>query len=565
MSENATQTVEAAVVKQTPVMAETSSGSVAIYGYGLIGPHFTRLVAECLNIHENLDIGVRSVIILDRPIFQTIGGEREAAVSLFSPDALCISLSLPELWERVFQTVRKYDADDSPSLYGLWTMELMMSILHEVHHARAMLDPEAYELIQTDDDSRKQEEKEAEEWAGGTLIQLAKSRNIEPGPFSEAGWLVTMWQQAIEGSSEEDAAWFEEHSKLLVEGVFWRQKAEDSERVVDFSTFKQFMHLMSEDELDDPSWSTVVDGEPTVISAVEDAQPAENAAVPEPDTTEPVSPQEAGAAMMDGMMVDDGGLGLAGPEDFAGIMGMMGEAMEEYGGYPVSMEPIIDSHTPPPQPQGQVVTNTQFPVANQQPQQPQQPVQPLAQQPVNQPQPTQNVTGQVQVYQPNGLTPQQIGAIVQGVATRIYEHIFTYCGRQLQSDVAFATPEAVCSMPIQLTPQEQSVIVKCNAQDAQGRWCPGMPTTNGLIGSVTKSTKLPCYKIFINDNGPEKVRFIIPQNVNKRDGSGQLTKPAQMARGGSCIMYVMEGNDTIAEQTGKKFIFKIVDGVLQAC
>ena len=152
---------------------------------------------------------------------------------------------------------------------------------------------------------------------------------------------------------------------------------------------------------------------------------------------------------------------------------------------------------------------------------------------------------------------------------KIYNHIFGQCQWQLQSDIGFLRPEAVAEIPIQLDGEEMQVVVKSDCLDPQGRFCPQMPTSNGqLRGYIASKTKLPMFKIYINDGGQELCRLIMPQNPAKRQGVGPQApykKTALQARGGSAIMYIMEGNDALAQQTGKKYHCKIVDGQLQAC
>jgi hypothetical protein len=163
---------------------------------------------------------------------------------------------------------------------------------------------------------------------------------------------------------------------------------------------------------------------------------------------------------------------------------------------------------------------------------------------------------------PTGLTMGQIGEICQKLYMKMYNHIFMNCEPLTNSDQGFGRPEGVASVAIQLDSLEKTVVVKCDCLDVNGRWCGGKSTADGILrGYVTKDAKLPVYKVVIYANGQQMIRMIIPQNPGKRNG-GQLSKPALQARGGARIMYVMEGDDNA---TGKKYIVKVVDGVMTAC
>jgi hypothetical protein len=155
--------------------------------------------------------------------------------------------------------------------------------------------------------------------------------------------------------------------------------------------------------------------------------------------------------------------------------------------------------------------------------------------------------------------------VVQALYFKAYNHIFSYCG---QTNTGFSHPSKVYELQLELTPQEAEAVVSMDCLDQNGRWCPRLPSkvqgmgqtvTARILGAETKSTKLPYYKLYINANGRELCRMLLPQNPLKQNG-GQFSKPALAAQSGSRIMYIFEGNDDIARATGKKVLAKIVDG-----
>jgi hypothetical protein len=142
-----------------------------------------------------------------------------------------------------------------------------------------------------------------------------------------------------------------------------------------------------------------------------------------------------------------------------------------------------------------------------------------------------------------------VNRIAKQVYMKMYDFIFKSCGQLKESDMGFSNPEAVCSTPISLTPEESSIFVSMNHLDINGRWCTDVGTINGLLGKVMKNTKLPSYEVNLNVNGVIHKRLFIPQNPAKRKGT-QLTQRAIEARAGNAIAYVMNPEDDSVNKWG---------------
>jgi hypothetical protein len=142
-----------------------------------------------------------------------------------------------------------------------------------------------------------------------------------------------------------------------------------------------------------------------------------------------------------------------------------------------------------------------------------------------------------------------INRIAKQVYMKMYDFIFKSCGQLKDSDMGFSNPEAVCTIPIPLTPEESSIFVSMNHLDINGRWCTDVGTTNGLLGKVMKNTKLPAYEVNLNVNGTVYKRLFIPQNPAKRKGD-QLTQRALEARAGNAIAYIMNPEDDTINKWG---------------
>ncbi len=98
-------------------------------------------------------------------------------------------------------------------------------------------------------------------------------------------------------------------------------------------------------------------------------------------------------------------------------------------------------------------------------------------------------------------------------------------------------------------------------QDVQARLCDKMPTSGGFLhGKLTSKIKLPVYKLYINMNGYELCRMLMPQNTAKDNGQGGLSKQALAARAGNHIMYIKEGNDNVIKAGGEVWRHKIING-----
>lgn len=186
------------------------------------------------------------------------------------------------------------------------------------------------------------------------------------------------------------------------------------------------------------------------------------------------------------------------------------------------------------------------------------------------------------VHPITGFTQDQTSAIAFGVFNKIFDHIFSVCGRaagyprsaeditanigdQAMTDGGPACQIANCFLrPIQLTEDERKVIVRCSCRGADGKWQPAVNLMeNGgiLRGFTAPKPGIPMYKIAINNaDGHETLRLVMPQNPNK-PGS----KRALQAQGGTKIMYVIDGIDKEEGSTKSNFLFKRVNDVWAEC
>ena len=145
----------------------------------------------------------------------------------------------------------------------------------------------------------------------------------------------------------------------------------------------------------------------------------------------------------------------------------------------------------------------------------------------------------------NNVEAEKFKAFMKDVYLRLYTHMFTKCGWQLQSDQGFTNPAGVLE-GVKLDDLEkmhgvQNVVMEYKTVNAQGQ-----PITEKYQGFVrgtvfTKSNTfgLPAYVLFLNFNGMQLKRSLVPQNPAKRGPDGQYKATALEARQGHAIAWVM--------------------------
>jgi hypothetical protein len=152
---------------------------------------------------------------------------------------------------------------------------------------------------------------------------------------------------------------------------------------------------------------------------------------------------------------------------------------------------------------------------------------------------------------------------LQTIYQRLYHHIFTKCGRQLNSDVGFANPQAVLTA-VQIGDVIQrfgaeNLVMEFDTLNATGQY--STEKVSGYIrGTIMKKTQLPAYDLFLNIGTRRIARRLVPQNPAKMKNNA-YTPSAQEARIGHAVMWII---DRDAPQGGKAFIAKIRDNVYEA-
>lgn len=566
MSKAATQQAEV-VEKRVPVVLKpeiprqitTKWGPVMVFGHELVSLKDIDIIGHCLSLPEfdERPHGVKSIVFRDDGYPKRDG---KMILAACVSDTSSMAINLVRTIEVALNECIKHP---EVALQCAFHQNLILNYLHEIHHLSTTIDTEARQILDNDPQARKEEETVAEKWSMDMLYWLGQNVDIEPPHIADMnGFLNGEIQDIMEPDAEdtqEDDEWGKKQKHMLRNRIMYSLDESSEGPAISLNTFKAYLHNLANDPLDDPKWNKRTDGADVANQLAElERKIAEIKGRPTEGSTSTALDQPSVAAVQEDeppWVDEDAEVAMAmdnGPEATGNIEEV--HAMYEQQavqpqfcpqtGRPLNAaaQAIVAQNQTVVQPSAEVTEAYQQVVADQ-------------------------TRKEVPVFQHTGLTSDQTKDVVFGVYNKIYQHFFGICEPQQNSDVGFANVDAIVASPIQLDATEQAVIPKCDCSDINGKWCGDTPTSDGFLrGQYLINKSLPGYKFYINDNGNMLCRFIIPQNVNKRHPqTGELSKPAQAARQGSCIMYVFEGDDEVKKRTGKSYLYKCIDGVWEVC
>ena len=578
MSNAAKSRAKAVVVAEEPQLIPTKWARVAFYGCRNISKRMLEILGMCLGSQfwEDGDHGVRAVFLGDF-------GLKHTAESW--PEVKAVAIDLEQLFEKAIDRCRTTQVNSS--IFSWYTLNMILAMFHEAHHTSQIAAGERL---------RKDEEKKAEKFAHETLFEMAKTFKVEPDEWTQEPFFhdAALGGDLLTDTGGEYASFLERQLDMLDNRLFFHMPRTEEVEAVKCHSFKEYLCFMETGKVHDESWlGTPIPVAPVAVAAADvspdmpatqavrtmgeqagniappvETTPAENVIALGPPLTpqqqyehlEKIDPSPE-TVLANAVMTATNGLEGQAAIDAAKVayettQGGYNEyledmeAGEEYAGDDAFIDTRVDTVAPSTPAAG--APGTPF-IMNGQPVGVNVPPTPLAPAP------------EVMVYPPTSMDDQTLIAVIQGIYAKCYEHIFSYCG---QHQTGFTHPSKVYELQLELTEQEAEAVVKMDCLDANGRWCPGLPTkvqsntgtiTARLLGAETKNTKLPYYKLYLNGNGKEICRMLLPQNPLKQT-NGQFSKPALAAQSGSRIMYVFEGNDAIVKAGGRKVVGKFVDG-----
>lgn len=495
-------TTQTALKPIDPIFINTPTGTVSVFGHEHVSKRMLEVIGTILShdAFETVYHGVKSIV------FRTDGypmkNDRSILAS-FSPDVGGISINLQKTGERAIE--RSIEHPET-NVLASWWIEMIMNFSHEIHHG-VRWNTNRDEL-HNDEDKRMEEEERAEKYSEGLLVDLAKEYNIEPPEMSDEVWFTNHMNEFFK-TTEEDQ-WTQAQETLISNKQMWNCKTDDGKEIV-ITSFKDLVCMLTNEDIESDIWTKPTIEVPAGILTLDEQINGKKVTIDATGTmTEYVQEQlapvtapvevTADVAFVDDEYYDEDSFGA-----------------EENKCYTEQLQPV----TP-------VVA----------------PVQPVQEEEAHTDTTSEHVAQNM----------ADVARIAQQVYTKMYNHIFTQCGPQKDSDVGFTNPEAVCSKPIILTAEESSLFTSMNHLDINGRWCTDVPTINGLLGKVMKNTKLPAYEVNLTVNGVTHKRMLMPQNPAKTNATGQPTQRALEARAGNSIAYVMNPSDNTANKWGPSII-----------
>jgi hypothetical protein len=504
-----------------PAFIDTPFGQVVVFGHHLISKKDLIILGHCLDFPDAAEVrgnnGIKSIIFRDDNKPKTPAGVPVLGNVSFDHNSISINL-LKIVSDAILEAQNKPEV----AIIASYHRNLLMTILHEIHHLSAM------DEFPTDPVEAQKEEEDAEAWGKEMLFHMAKTVDIEPAHHSESSFLAG---QLMELLMEKTDDWSVKQRDMLNNHMFYHLPDKINRREVAIHSFKEYMKFQSPD-FEDSIWS-----QPTIKGTIHVPVPTQalwDKGLPSSDLP-PTPPATVAAAFnpVSTVVEEDNWVSIP-------------EANIDHGDDGFDLPDFDD--------EGHQAGMQGYAQAQQQYQQPRQQYQPQAPS-------QQKITGPIKMYADTGLTEEQTAEVVKAFFFKCYNHIFGPCGPKEDSDVSFKDPKKVYEIGIPMTDLEKQVIVKMDCQDVNGRHCPGMDTTAGVVrGRLSEKKELPTYKLYINMKGYEICRFLLPQNCAKDNGAGGLSDQALAARAGSRIMYVKEGNDKLIPISGT-WKFKIINDV----
>lgn len=589
-----------------PAVQSVQAGgrSVVIVGADLISSKAIAVIQYLIDfVADGEDLGLNLIVLRDDnlPIQLDRGGKADMMLATMDWATGAVAINLEETLARSYESTLEFD---NLSLLPLYWHNLLQSITHECVHLlqmRGVTDIKGW-LSKLLEDGKFFDEVEKE--ANTTAIELMRgfvqTFECEPPAWGEEPYFAKQALGLYTGDPADDEGESALKSTAIIrldDRIFVYAEVEGEPKPI--QDFRGYMALNS-DNPEDAVWSQdLIQTVPTDLPVVntfaanvaETTMPAEEAVVtvaPHPTvlaaieqeygSPTPIADEVAASIIAAGAtppaaviehlesgpegVIDDGSMGMAGL--MMGSAPGFGGDMQELMDTPIPTIPAANGgvqsvpFTQPTDVPATVAVVPDGPTPSQQSFMPA--TAPAGGAAASQMQPVQ------EVYPNHNMTAEEIQQIWYGVASRVYGMMFDGAckfqpgGQPHEMVQGFGYADAVATIPITLTERERMVVVKCECTNAMGQREAKLTSDGELRGWATPKAKLPMYKVWLNCNGVEVCRTLMPQNANTMY-SGALTKTAMMARQGHKILYIREGNDAIKKASPDTSLkAKCVDG-----
>ena len=496
------------------------TGGCVVHGMHLISEKLAGIISEIMKLDVYKDnYGVRCIEFKDN-------GFPSGKAGMAYIDGGSVAINLEEIWSACLSVLE--EGKVKLSMPGVIWHELIITILHEIHHIDACRDPELRELSK-DDPSGADEEAEA--WAKEIICDLGKVLDIEPTPLSNMTFFNVKLMELMT-SDMKDEEWVIRARVMLEDGIMYHDEDND----ITLKTFREYLRGIEDPDEKDDAWEqgvSVID----LIFEMDDGSVVKTAEV----LPEPVVDAETVDDVPTAEEVVAGGIAPSTDTLFAPAPSEETVAADLAEEAPAS-EQIIDVDTVV-LPEAIAAEQAQVAAAA------------VAIPPVAAP---------ATSYEPNGLSNETMIAFLKDVYMRLYSHIFNKCGRQLDNDQGFINPGAVLE-PVSIADliqlhQAANLIMEYDTLNAEGHRQPELCQGHirGVVFNKSNQHGIPAYCIYLNINGQRVKRSLIAQNSAKVNVAGQYSSMALEARQGHAIAWLM------SEDENKKFVAKIRDNNYEA-
>jgi hypothetical protein len=556
MSNAQKQVDEPGKERVVPHMIQGPWSDIAVYGWHLVSEKFLQVIGQLIEIDSltKRDPGVRSIVFRDdnRP---------EDCMARVAPDGGVISVNLMQVFSEALN-----DTVNNPSnaIWSNYWCHMILNILHELEHHDRVDHHGWWE----NEAQQREYENIAEDFAYDTLLDVAAAgMDIEPPRHTEDAFFMSQLRELF-GSTDGDL--LEDQKFMLDNNLMLYLPPTSKDPEVAFRRFRDVCMIM--DEVQDPSGTRWDDGGFKQATAPLDMKPEK---VEVKGTIRRPAEKAAPIEIADDEAYDEAieVVPDMAYEEAYSCEQFADEPMQpdEESDMPMDYHPDLDDEPVSSQQQAAPIvawvdqkaaearareaaarTAVQNAAANYQTQQHQQPT----------PEPARGA--EPTVLPRTGLTSEQTMNIAFGVFNKIFDRMFSPapaggCGPQsgqelLNSGKAFLCGKNAIDIPIELTPEEQTVVVGYKGFDDRGWWQPQHNTsaTGKIRGMVTKDLELPMYELILNVDGRRIVRRLLPQNPFKPGRFDGFSKPALQARGGARIMHVIDAEKTGMDAYGWK-------------
>lgn len=516
MTEQATQEAMAEPTKSQMAVF----GNVSIHNINFIPVKLLAIIEHIFTAMET-DSGIFSLVMKNDGTPLSNG---EPVMAVLFPDSMSTVFNLGFHWSEAFDLIST--EDNKLSLRAMIWYNTIISVLHEIHHAKIILaDKNPQEMVWTD-----KMESEATDFAIKRLVDLAKAFPVELPTNEEEpilGERFIEFRKQIEDvkEDEEDGKWCVFQRRLYDDNIVCSTRTEAGE-IIDTFSFKEFLRMSCDtpEERDDPAWKaetskifTSKETLPMAVSEVVDETPA----TVETPANKAVVDMEVDVDYFDAeepppWLEDD----FVSPGDAGVVAGKTTAA------------PTIAANTNVYSPQQAAASPTDY--VN--------PVEAALNAGGGAIDPSPQSTGNSLPSQVPALTIDlaEILQIVKTVYMRIYIHVFTKCGFNPNAPASFDNPGAVYD-PISIAdiPNANKVFLAMDVTDELGKPLKDVAITDQIKGQVFSKSGLPGYWLWLNVNGFKVKRALVPQNPNKTKPDGSPTVMAGRVRQGYAAMWVI--------------------------